>query len=182
MLFCLNVCSPVWKTKKFGLDFHSFHLLLCNKSPPCSPIKAEVKELVNGLGSNSNKPPKDDRGQPWEREKSVDACWMPPVLCLTRTSIGCDVESFKILPPTKESLNLCPDQKTCRTLLPFQCTLGQYFLDLPPPSRVPEPVSSVLLKDLQRLTLNSPAVLCGASQTSYPTTSPHAHLGRLCHL
>jgi len=44
-----------------------------------NPIKAEVKELVNGLGSNSNssKPqkPGDDRGQPWEREKS----FVPPV-------------------------------------------------------------------------------------------------------
>ena len=134
MLFCLNVCSPVCKTKKFGLDFYFFHLLLCNKSPPCSPIKAEVKELVNGLGSNSNKPPKDDRGQPWEREKSVDAYWMPPVLCLTRTSIGCDVESFEILPSTKGSPNFCPDQKTSRTPISISMYLWSIF-----PRHVPPP-------------------------------------------
>ena len=69
-------------------DKFGFHLsdLQCIKSSPCSPIKAEVKELVNGLGSNNNnsnsKPPKpgDDRGQPWEREKSVDD-WKAPRCC-----------------------------------------------------------------------------------------------------
>merc|ERR1719275_425376 len=48
-----------------------------------NPFKAEVKELVNGLGSNSSnsnsKPPKpgDDRGQPWERER--EKSFVPPV-------------------------------------------------------------------------------------------------------
>ena len=69
------------------MAFCSIPLLLFTKPSPCSPLKAEVKELVNGLGSNNssnnNKSPKsgDDRGQPWEREKSVEDFLIGPVLC-----------------------------------------------------------------------------------------------------
>ena len=71
------------------MAFCSIPLLLFTKPSPCSPLKAEVKELVNGLGSNSSnnssnsKSPKsgDDRGQPWEREKSVEDFLIGPVLC-----------------------------------------------------------------------------------------------------